>query len=293
MSVGDRTRWLRRVGGEDHGPFSSTEMLGAIEAGEMDLGTLICDVATQNWEPAGVHPVFRDHYARCTADNEARDLISGAESHERKLKRDGAAKSVIRWLLLASVFTGIGFGGWELWRVLTSEPADIANAVTLPRLPLLPALPGVKASISPPPLLAPRRVTRRVERAQRRHQEALDVSGVGAEGSGRAPVTHLAFDDDGRSADGLSDSVISRIVANARKGLEGCATTAGARSATFQGTRVTFVVRSARLDSFTVGKTALGDRAFKACVKSVLKKISVPAFEGSERRIRVDLSASR
>lgn len=284
------SRWLVRRDGVDFGPYSVEDLLAAIDRREVDLGTMVCNVAERVWEPAGSHQLFREHYAASEARWAAQEIQAGAARHERQLRRSGALKGGTRYLLVLGIVLAIGAGGYTVWRLAHARPTGILEAVAIARPLDLPAAPVRPARFRGPPV-PPARAFPVLQEAPRRSSGFGSVAGVVEEGQAAAPVTRLDFDDS--QGHEIPQAELDRIMAQARVGLEGCARDAASRSADFNGTRVTFVIRSRKLGSFTVGKEALTNRGFKACVKRKLGAISVSAFDGSERRVTIPLRVKR
>jgi hypothetical protein len=272
-------RWLTRKGGVDFGPFTTEQVVEMIRAREVQLGTMVCDVAVRQWEPLGSHATFRAHYAEA----EQNWASAAADEHARQLRTKRLLTGGAWQLVLVGTLVVLAFGGWMAWRMSRAEPTGILEAVRIAQPPTLPA---AIAAVTPVPLAIP------AGTAVRRLREVTnyDTSGVGLEGQGGDLVTTMSFDDD---AKGLSDAAFKKIVAVSRRKLAGCAQAAAVRSERFTGTRVSFVVSSGGLGSFTVGSEALGDRPFKACIKRALKGISVPSFQGSQRKVTIPLSVRR
>jgi hypothetical protein len=263
----------------DFGPFTTDQVLEMITAREIDLGTHVCNVAERKWEPLGSHAEFRTHYA----DAEKSWTAEAAAQHERQLRTRRKLTGGAWWTVLTGALTFIVFAGWMTWRLSRAEPTGILQAVTIGQPPELPA---ITPQQEPRPLVIPpgTRVRRLRETAH------YDTRGVGVEGQGGELVNTMSFDGD--SAE-LSDAALNKVVAAARRKLTACAQSAATRSASFTGTRVSFVVRSGGLGAFTVGSEVSGHRPFKACVKQALQAVSVPTFGGSQRKVTVPLSVRR
>jgi len=272
-------RWLTRRDGVDFGPFSTEQVVEMISRREIDLGTLVCDVAERKWEPLGSHAEFRTHYAVAEKSWTAED----ADQHERQLRtRRRLTGGAWRALLIGGLVVLV-VAGWMAWRLSRAEPTGILQAVTLG---LPPALPAMRPVLEPRPLLIPPGTQIR----RLREGAHYDTAGVGVEGRGTDLVQTMSF---GGDANELSDAALNKVVAAARRKLTGCAQSLAARSESFTGTRVSFVVRSGGLGAFTVGSEVSADRPFKACIKAALRSVSVPTFGGAQRKVTVPLSVRR
>ncbi len=278
----DRTRWLVRRDGAEYGPYSTDQLLEEIALRRVDLGTPVCDLARREWNPAGEHAPFRDHYAQCIKRWEVEALEADVDKHERKLKAMDNVKGGAWRLMVVGLVLATALGSWIVWRILKAEPTGIADAVAVPELPALPDAPQPRMTASGIEVLAAG-----TKVAVLKEYENYDTAGVGSEAGAAAAVTR--FDFEGGEGGGLDPSTLKRILGEAKAGLVGCAQQAATRSASFKGTKVTFVVRSGRLDSFTVGREALSNAPFKACVKGVLKRVKVPRFAGSDHKVSFPL----
>lgn len=282
-------RWLVRRAEVDFGPYTNDQLLEEIALHHVDLGTPICQVGTQDWEPAGTHALFRDHYARCETRWRVEEAEQAADKHEQKLKTMRVIKGSTWALILGGALVVLLFGGWLTWRFMHLQPSGILNAVALASPAPLPPPPSLKVPLS-------RLQEPEIHRFPvLKEPETYDTAGVGGEGSGAALVTRMEFDENGGGGGGasLSEGQLKQITEHARGQLVGCAQAAATRSATFTGTKVTFIVRSGGLGSITVGPEVRSNQPFKACVKRALKGISVPKFAGSERRVTVPLHVKR
>lgn len=285
-----RERWLVRRGEVDFGPYTGEQLLEEIALRHVDLGTPICEVGTQEWEPAGTHAIFRDHYARCETRWRVEEAEKAADKHEQKLKTMRVIKGSTWALILGGGVVVLLLGGWLTWRFMHLQPSGILDAVTLAAPALLPSPPGAKVASSRLPELQTRPFPVLKE------PETYDTAGVGGEGSAAPLVTRMEFDENGGGGAGgpsLSEGQLKQITERARGGLVACAQAAAVRSATFTGTKVTFIVRSGGLGNFTVGSEVQGNQPFKACVKRALSGVAVPKFVGSDRRVTVPLHVKR
>lgn len=284
-----RERWLVRRGEVDFGPYSNDQLMEEIALRHVDLGTMICEVTTQEWEPAGAHALFRDHYAKCESRWRVEEAEHAAEKHEQKLKTMRVIKGSTWALVLGAALVVMLLGGWLTWRFMHLQPSGILDAVALAAPSPLPPPPPPSTAVAPIAEPKPQ------EFPVLKEPETYDTAGVGGEGSAAALVTRMEFDENGGGGGGagLSESQLKQITERARGQLVACAQAAAARSATFTGTRVTFIVRPGGLGGITVGSEVRGNQPFKACVKRALKSVSVPRFAGSERRVTVPLHVKR
>lgn len=273
------SRWLTRKDGVDFGPFTADQVVAMIRTREVNLGTMICNVAEPLWEPLGSYAEFRGEYAKV----EKSWASKAADDHERQLRTKRLLTGGAGRLALVAALVVLSFGGWMTWRMARAQPTGILTAVKIADPPALPVLPeNVKAkSLSIPEGTAVKRLREAVN---------YDTSGVGVEGRGGELVNTMSFDDDAKE---LSDSQLNKVVASARRRLLACAQDAAGRSERFRGTRVSFVVRSGNLGAFTVGSEVSGDQRFKACVKRALKAVGVPQFGGSQRKVTIPLVIQR
>ncbi|MGB0588985.1 MAG: hypothetical protein ACPGU1_04815 [Myxococcota bacterium] len=270
---------MTRKDGVDFGPFTTEQVVTMIETREINLGTMICNVADRLWEPLGSYSEFRGEYARV----EEGWASEAADDHARQLRTKRLLTGSAGRLAIIGALVFVSFAAWMTWRMSRAEPTGILAAVKVAQPPELPVLPQVQ---EPEALKIPEGTK------VRRLREGInyDTSGVGVEGSGGTLVNTMSFDDDGNE---LSEAQLNKVVSSARGKLLSCAQAAAGRSERFRGTRVSFVVRSGGLGAFTVGAEASGDQPFKACVKRALKAVSVPQYGGSQRKVTIPLVIKR
>lgn len=273
------SRWLTRRDGVDFGPFTTEQIVAMIHSREVDLGTMICKASDRQWEPLGSYSEFRSEYAKV----EEKWASEEADDHARQLRNKRLLTSGAGRLAVVGAVLLISLSAWMAWRMARAQPTGIFEAVKIAQPPALPALASAE---EPQPLVVPKGTT--VKRL--REGVNYDTSGVGVEGQGGTLVNTMSFDED---AEELTERQLNKIVGAARAKLLGCAQQAAARSERFRGTRVSFVVRSQRLTSFTVGSDASANKPFKACVKRALQAVSVPAFGGSQRKVTIPLAIQR
>ena len=273
-----QARWLVRRGTRDYGPYTTKQILKAIDSREVELGTLVSKMGSEAWQPAGVHAGFRDHYSACESRWREAALDEDVAREERKLRamdrfKGGAGKGLILGVLVV-----LGLGVWLGYRLLHAEPTGIMSVVVVPSFPPLPGLPAASATASAFVLAKPVKVKRR------REAQHYDTAGVRAAGKERA--LRGTLDLTGSGGGGLSNAAISKIKRNVRSRLMPCLRAALARG--FKGRRVnvTYIVRSRRLGGITLSRRALKDRRLTACIKRVIKRAAVPSFKGPERRVR-------
>ena len=273
------SRWLTRKDGVDFGPFTTEQVVSMIQTREVNLGTMICNVADRLWEPLGTYAEFRGEYAKIEEGWASQD----ADDHARQLRTKRFLTGSAGRLAVIGALVLVSFGGWMTWRMARAQPTGILTAVKVAQPPPLPALPQLKepAALKVPDGTSVKRLRELVN---------YDTSGVGVEGQGGNLVNTMSFDDD---ANEISESQLNKVVGAARRKLLGCAQAAAARSERFRGTRVSFVVSSGSLGAFTVGAEVSGDQRFKACVKRALKSVSVPTFGGSQRKVTIPLVIQR
>ena len=285
-----KTRWLVRKGPVDYGPYSTEEVLDSIADHDVDMGTYVTRAEQAAWEPAGVHSIFRDHYAACGERWAKQELEASVEREERKLQAMDKLKGGAGKLLVAGIVVVVAFSAWLVWRILHAEPTGIANAVRTVYLMPLPSFP--KAAPPPPEvqLVAGTAVGKLKETRRRAGGTAgtggprrFDDKGVELEGEGATPATTFDFDD-GTGSKALNAAALNQIIKAAKRRVVKC----GGKLAS-GGTRISFLVKPGRLASFTVGREEYGNKAFKACIKQQLRKVRVPKFAGSERRVTVPL----
>lgn len=282
----DKDRWVYRTDRGDYGPVTTDGMLEAIAERKVELGTPISLVGTNRWAPSGDFALFRDHFELCRKRWAKEELHREAELIGQRIesKRKLAARF---WLLLAlGIVVGGSAMGWLVWRLSQAGPVGFER---------------VSVSWSIPPLGTPTRLVSEVEHlpaakerkvARLFEPESYDTSGVavGVEDTGH--VTQMHFSEDGEVA-AISQADLDRVVASARSGLYGCAREAALKSANFGGTEVGFTVTPGAIIKIGVGAEARSNPAFQACVKSVLAKVAVPRFAGSDRRVTVPLKIER
>lgn len=288
-----RKQWLVRRDGVDHGPYTTDELLGLIEHRTVDMGSELADVASMTWEPMGVYAQFRDHYATCSGKWEEQELHAETDRHARKLEAMSKVKGGTWKLATVGLLVLVGVGGLLVWRLAHAEPTGITSVLRTIELYELPR--PKKASTNPPrvaqaaaqpvPVLEEKALRRRWSGTGSGTGSSGSVSGVRLEGQGPRPETSFSFDEDGKAAGTpLAGSAMDRIKREARQRLVRCG------SKLTSSASVSFLVKSGRLGGFTVGKSAIKNRAFKACIKKQLRSISVPTFSGSERRVSVPLT---
>ncbi len=277
-------RWLYRKDGNDYGPLSTDELLAAISDKKVDLKTHVCSLATGRWQTAAEHALLRDFYDKCVARWKRDEFHSEADAHVSRLARRRAHHTRLWVFLTLGIIVALAFGGWLVWRLTQAEPLGIETVARVPRLGSLPAL---EVSSPTPPTFAAV-VGTKVRRLS--EPETYDTAGVGFEGDGAVPrgVTKLNFGEDGR-VKAISQVALNKVVSAAKRGLHTCARTAAKKDRNFRGTDVGFTVEPAKITNITVGSQVKDKPAFRACVKSVLRNVSVPMYEGSARRVTVPL----
>ncbi|MEC9073083.1 MAG: hypothetical protein VX938_11905 [Myxococcota bacterium] len=280
-------RWLVRKEGVDYGPFTVEEILAQIDRREVGLGTLVCDVSEQAWENAATHALFRDYYDKCVERWSVEEAEAEAAKHEEQIRRRRLLTGGAWRLAVVSGILIIGAGGWLVWRLMHAQPTGILNAVAVAKPVQLPPPPDPRTEAPPVPPLKETIVPTMLE------NETYDTRGIGVE-TGQAEAQQVqAIDFAGSGGSELSEAAARRIAEEARRGLSSCAREVAIRLPGFKGTRVKFVIQPGRLVRITVGAEVQEDSPFKACVKQTLGKITVPRFNGQERRVTVPLTVRR
>lgn len=283
---GRKTRWLVRRDNVDYGPYNDEEVFECFVRKEINLGSLITPAGTQQWKPAGEYPQFRDRMVELQKRWDEIALEEEVEAAEQKLKTKQAVSGGAWKLIVVGLIVFAGLGSWIIYRIVHAEPTGIMDAVNIPDLQILPEPPAAAAK-------APQLTLAQATKVKRlREFTNYDTSGVGMEGSGPAPESRFEFDESGNAVGGpgLSQAALNKIINKAQGGLVRCAQKAAERSSSFKGTKVSFLVKPGRLGSFTVGRSAIKNAPFKACVKAALKRVSVPQFGGSDRRVTIPLA---
>lgn len=282
-----RDRWLFRKDGVDFGPCTTERMLEAMEAREIDLGTLVCLAGEADWEPAGTHAIFRDHYARCDSRWAVLDAEESASRHATRLAVGRVLSRGTGLAVVLVAVAGLGAGGWFVWRLLNAAPTGVTAALALALPPPLPPPPPPRAAagaIPLPPLVPVARLD---------EPETFDTAGVAID-DGEVPIQRFDFEEgEGAGGEDLSEDRLGAIVEAARSGLVRCAREAADRSPEFSGTKVGFSVQPGRLGAVTVGVEVAANAPFKACVKQALAKVAVPRFGGGDHRVNVPLEVRR
>ncbi len=273
-----QSRWLVRRGARDYGPYTTQQILKAIDKREVDLGSLVTRMGSDAWQPAGVHAGFREHYAACESRWREEALDADVAREERKLRAIDRVKGGAGKGLVLGVIVVLGLGGWLVYRLVHAEPTGIMRVVVVPKLPALPAPPTAERAAPTLELAKPVKVKRR------REHEHFDTAGVRVEGKERA--LRGTLDLDAAPGSGLSRAAINRVKSSVRGRLMPCIRAALGRGATLRKVKVTYIVRSGRLGGITLNRRVLKNRRLTACMKRVIKKTKVPSFQGPQRRVR-------
>ncbi|MCB9736257.1 MAG: hypothetical protein H6745_27030 [Deltaproteobacteria bacterium] len=284
-------RWLYRKDGNDYGPITTDELMNAMVEKKVDLQTQVFSLQTRRWQTAAEHQLLRDFYGKCTDRWAAQALDHEADKQVKRLARARKAKHGLWRVLLIGFIVAVAIGAYVVWRLGQATPIGVASLVRDPKLPRLPVPQVVVAAMDGPPILRGTAVDRLSE------PETYDTAGVKQEGDvdTTPAVAKMQFGEDGElvgGGAGIAKADLDRVIASARGGLHGCATSAAKRDRSFGGTEVGFTVRPGKLTDITVGNEVKSNAPFKACVKAALAAVSVPAFSGSTRRVTLPLKVS-
>lgn len=280
-------RWLYRTDRGDYGPVTTDRIFDGIRDRKIDLKTQVSVLGTNKWAAAGEFPLFRDHYAACQKRWEDERLHAEAEAIGKRMEMKAHTSRGAGILLAVGIVVALGFGAWVVWKLSKAEPLGLAKIVRVVALEPLPQPPAIAKSS---PSIA-RKEERKVARLS--EPESYDTAGIAVGGADDADaVTQMHFSEDGE-VEMISAADLAQVVESARQGLYGCARDASARNASFTGTEVGFTVAPGHITKVSVGADARGNGPFLACVKAALGRVSVPAFNGSERRVTVPLRFQR
>jgi hypothetical protein len=271
------TRWLVRRETGDYGPFSEADMLQAMDRREYELGTMVSQAGTDKWQPAGVHAVFREHYAECQKRWAEAALDEDVAREERKLRTMDKVKGGAGTLIVVGLLVVVGLGSWIAYRMLHAEPTGILAAVVVPTLPALPGLrPG---SVKVRDLV----LAKAVKVRRRREAEFHDTSGVRAEGKERKLRGVL---DLNAASSGLKSRDIQRIKKTVQRRLMQCVKKAVKRGSSLKKVNVSYIIQSGRLGGISLNHAALKNGRLTGCVKRAVKGTRAPVFKGPEKRVR-------
>jgi len=292
----DSTRQLQRVGAErwlyrtdrgDYGPVTTDRIFDGIRERKIDLKTQVSVLGTNKWAAAGEFPLFRDQYSACQKRWDEERLHEEADAIGKRMELKAQTSRGAGILLAVSIAVALAIGAWVVWKLSKAEPLGLAKIVRMMVVEPLPTPPPGPKSIPAIPRKEERKVARLSE------PESYDTAGVAVGGEEDVnAVTQMHFSEDGEVAM-ISAADLAQVVESARQGLFGCAREASARNAAFTGTEVGFTVAPGHLTKVSVGTDARGNAPFLACVKGALGRVSVPAFNGSERRVTVPLRFQR
>lgn len=285
-------RWLYRRDGNDYGPVTTDDLMKAMVEHKVDLQTQVFSLQTRRWQAAAEHQLLRDFYEKCTDRWAAQDRDREADHQVKRLARARKARHGLWRLLLVGFIVAVAAGGYIVWRLGQATPIGVAALVREQKLPRLPVPQVVAAATDGPPMLRGTAVSRLSE------PETYDTAGVKLDGEvATAPaVAKMQFGEDGElvgGGGGIAKADLDRVLASARGGLHGCATTAAKRDPGFGGTEVGFTVGPGKLTDITVGNEVRSNAPFKACVKAALVRVAVPTFSGRTRRVTIPLKVSR
>jgi len=280
-------RWLYRTDRGDYGPVTTDLIFDGIRDRKIDLKTQVSVLGTNKWSAAGEFPLFRDHYAACQKRWEDERLHAEAEAIGKRMELKAQTSRGAGILVAVGIVVALGFGAWVVWKLSKAEPLGLAKIVRVTVLEPLPQPPAIAKSVPSIAGKEEHKVARLSE------PESYDTAGIAVGGAEDAnAVTQMHFSEDGEVAM-ISAADLAQVVESARQGLYGCARDASARNAAFSGTEVGFTVAPRHITKVSVGADARGNGPFLACVKAALGRVSVPAFNGSERRVTVPLRFQR
>lgn len=269
-------RYLIRRDDGDFGPFSVDEVKGQIGDRKVDLGSSVQEVGGEDWQPAGMFAMFREHYALCEKRWAEETLNRDVEVEARKLRHMDQVKGGVGKFTLIAGLLALVFAAWWVFRMMHTEATGIDEVVSIPVIPPLPAMTAQRSTpMALPPVLA--------VRVKPLYEPTFhDTAGVRTQERSGAGARTFDFDDDGS---GLTQKVRSRIKRRMHGRIRVCAEAAARRGASFRHVRVTYRIRSGRLSDLTVGKPAFANKGFVACVKRAHRTTKVPAFSGSGDRL--------
>lgn len=281
-------RWLYRRDGNDYGPISTDELLDAIAAKKVDLGTQVLPLLSKRWGPAAEHAMLRDFYEKCQIRWRAEAFDTEAEAQVRRLARARQRRRRLFSVVVVGVVVAAGLAGWIIWRLGQAQPLGLDRLARLPRLGALPALDS-RQPVPPQVVLVTGTVVPVLS-----EPETYDTAGIAMEGDTPAgpTVTKLSFTEDG-GVKGLSTTELQRVLDGARKNLNPCALEAAKRDKAFAGTRISFTVAPGHITAITVSDEVKHNAAFKACVKTALNRVSVPVYDGGDRHVTIPITIGR
>lgn len=290
--------WLYRYNDMDYGPVDTDKLLDAITERKVDLTSPVNRLKENRWTTAAEYGLLRDHYDRCHKIWAEQQLTEEADRQVRKLERRETARSGAWKLGLVGILVAGAVGTWIVMRLLQAEPVGFEKIVRLPTVPELPQIfvpptrDGSSLATVAGRYVGPVSSAVAVAASPTKHRKRYDTSGVRVGNSGNRSVTKMSFNEDGDVAGGgagLSSSKLSSVVGSARTKLFSCAKKAAMRNKSFKGTTVGFTVNSQKIGDISVGSEVRNNAAFKACVKSALRRVSVPKFSGPGRRASVPI----
>jgi len=277
-------RWLYRTDKGDYGPMPTDKLLEEISERRIDLGTQVRLLGTERWTVAAEHALFRNFYEKCKARWEVEDADKARKQREQAfMQKERANRLRLRVGIALLVVIALVVSYW-LYRRSAIEGLGLARAA---RQRTAPSLPTEVAAVAPAAVYPDVKERRVPVLREPEDPVSYDVAGVKVgQVEGQKTVTRLDFDESGEVQQ-IDPGVLSRVVEAARQGVYACARQHAASNVSFTGTDVGFAVASGGLTRVTVGAEVRKSPAFQACVKGALARVSVPAFQGSERFVTI------
>jgi hypothetical protein len=282
----DSDRWIYRTSAGDFGPVTTDGMLEAIRSRKVSLETPISALGTQQWASLGNFAIFRDHFEKCRDQWEREENKRAAEEIGRRIELRQKTSAGAGVLIGLGSIAGLGVLAWVVWRLSLASPTGLETILRLETVSALPVVTKATTVAAAVPVPVEQKVARLGE------PESYDTSGVAIGLDGGAVTQKMHFDESGE-VQSIPQETLDRIVSSARQGLYGCAKEAALRNPAFGGTEVGFTIAPGVITKVGVGGEARGNPAFLACVKATLARVSVPSFQGNERRVTVPLKIER
>ncbi len=287
MARVDSDRWIYRTSGGDFGPVTTDGMLEAIGRKKVVLETPISALGTQQWAPMGNFAIFRDHFEKCSEQWERAEHKRAAEEIGRRIELRQKTSAGAGLLIGLGSVAGLGVLAWVVWRLSLASPTGLDAMLRVVMVASLPAPDKTVSVAASVPVPVEQKVPRLGE------PESYDTAGVAIGLDANSNVVQKMHFDESGEVQAIPQESLDKIVGSARQGLYGCAREAAIRNPAFSGTEVAFTVAPGVITKVGVGAEARGNPAFLACVKATLARVSVPSFNGSERRVTVPLKIAR
>ncbi|MCA9538539.1 MAG: hypothetical protein KC620_06605, partial [Myxococcales bacterium] len=276
-------RWLMDKDGVDYGPFTSKQIVEKLFKEEISAETVIFDIETDRRQSLSEFGVFEDALLAWIHEKDKREKHRAEEAEAAAGRR--RLMVLLGVIVAVVVVVGGSLGGWFLYQSSLPTPvkAHLASLVT----PMRGGLPVVNLPEELPETVAEIRARRQKEAAERMARasaaerarlmeeerlaaqtEMVDVGAANTGGGG--PFDRGAFD---------------RVVASRQAQMVKCLQDEVRRDPGLKSLEVQITVIP-RGDLVAV-KMPAGSPRGQACVRSALRGLKVPPFQGTNYKIKL------